>query len=165
MPQTRTQRHRAKVSAQLDALNAKVDALGSILTTLASASKVALPRETLQALQQPVVERASGSRRMDALATSGSHLFETMSRRQLLIRVALVVGAAVLSVSVPNFGFVVALMGSFTTMLVSFILPTVFFVLVHWDTLTRVQGILCALVLCVGVVGMGVGLVNTIFGV
>ena len=82
--------------------------------------------------------------------------------RSLFIRVALVVGAAILAVSVPNFGFVVALMGAFTTMLVSFILPTAFFLRVRWGSLSRLQVTLCVGVLLVGFAGMFVGLVNTL---
>merc|ERR1711981_180191 len=68
--------------------------------------------------------------------SSRDTLFETMSTRSLLVRLGLVLCAALLAVSVPNFGFVVALMGAFTTMLVSFILPTAFYLAVHRDTLT-----------------------------
>ena len=78
------------------------------------------------------------------------------------IWVGLVVLAASLAVSVPNFGFVVALMGAFTTMLVSFILPTVFFLKVRWDELSRLKIFLCLAVLLLGFVGMAVGLENTL---
>ena len=92
----------------------------------------------------------------------GFALFETMSTRSLLVRLALVVGAATLAVSVPNFGFVVALMGAFTTMLVSFILPTAFYLAVHWDGLSRISIFLCAAVILLGFAGMFVGLYNTL---
>ena len=88
-----------------------------------------------------------------------------MSGRSLLVRVALVVGAATLAVSLPNFGFVVALMGAFTTMLVSFILPAVFFLAVHWRALSWLRMALCAGVVLLGFAGMAVGLTNTLSGV
>ena len=87
-----------------------------------------------------------------------------MSTRSLLVRLGLVLCAALLAVSVPNFGFVVALMGAFTTMLVSFILPTAFYLAVHRDTLTTADAALCVAILCLGFGGMAVGLSNTLSG-
>ena len=55
----------------------------------------------------------------------------------LTMRIGLAVLAATLAVSVPNFGFVVALMGAFTTMLVSFILPAAFYLAVEWHVLLQ----------------------------
>ena len=98
-----------------------------------------------------VVEEASG-------------LLQAMSWPALFVRIGLVVVAATLAVSVPNFGFVVALMGSFTTMLVSFILPTAFFLIVRWHALSTLRIVLCIGVLLIGFAGMAVGLTNTLRG-
>ena len=78
------------------------------------------------------------------------------------LRVGLVVLAATLAVSVPNFGFLVAIMGAVTTMLVSFILPTTFFMVVHWEELTTMQFGMCVGILVLGVIGMAIGLYNTL---
>ena len=81
----------------------------------------------------------------------------------LTLRVGLVALAAVLAVTVPNFGFLVALMGAVTTMLVSFILPTAFYMMVHWSQISRLQTALCSGIILLGLVGMGIGLYDTLF--
>lgn len=183
VPLTETQLFRANLTSQLDGINAKIDALGSIVTALAAASKVKLPQTAVTTLQRPNcssveseassgdsppgVRRRSTSREGSQKARSeAAHdsLFEAMSTKSLLIRIFLVIGAAILSVSVPNFGFVVGLMGAFTTMLVSFILPTVFYVIVHWHSISRVNLMLCGCVIILGFGGMVVGLENTLSG-
>lgn len=79
------------------------------------------------------------------------------------LRVGLVLLAAFLAVSVPNFGFLVALMGCVTTMLVSFILPTAFYLQVHWRSGLSVPTLVgCFGILLLGFVGMGIGLYNTL---
>ena len=60
--------------------------------------------------------------------------------------------------------YVVALMGAFTTMLVSFILPTAFFLASTWGRLPLVQTALCIGVLILGFAGMYIGLANTLSG-
>ena len=54
-------------------------------------------------------------------------------------------------------------MGAVTTMLVSFILPTAFYVQVHWDELRTSTLVMCALVVLLGFVGMAIGLYNTVY--
>ena len=49
-------------------------------------------------------------------------------------------------------------------MLVSFILPTAFYLAVHWQTISRLHAALCGLVLVLGFAGMVIGLANTLFG-
>ncbi|KAL1511985.1 hypothetical protein AB1Y20_005261 [Prymnesium parvum] len=172
VPLTEAQLHRCHVDAQLDGLNTKMDALGVAVASIAAASSVSLPRETLAVLQRSLSSAASSvsgkrqnkSREITPSEANRFTIFEAVSSRSLMVRVALVGGAAFLAVSVPNFGFVVGLMGAFTTMLVSFILPTAFFITVHWETLTRVQLGLCAGVIILGFAGMAVGLANTLYG-
>ena len=122
--------HRGHVDSQLEAVHAKLDALGAVLTALARSSAVQLPRDALTALGglkgTPTAskgapsstgssdwpgEKASLSEEPPA-GGGGDGLFEALSTKSLLVRLSLVVGAAVLAVSVPNFGFAVALMGS-----------------------------------------------------
>lgn len=93
----------------------------------------------------------------------GESIFIGLSYLTFSLRVGLVVLAAVLAVTVPNFGFIVALMGAVTTMLVSFILPTAFYVLVHWGELNTPTLVMCALVVLLGFVGMVIGLHNTLY--
>ena len=100
----------------------------------------------------------------DGPTPNETSILQAMSRRSFFVRVALVLLAATLAVSLPNFGFVVALMGAFTTMLVSFILPAVFFLLVHWRQLSWLRVGLCAGVVLLGFAGMAVGLANTLSG-
>ena len=54
---------------------------------------------------------------------------------------------------------------AFTAMLVSFILPAVFFLAVHWRALSWLRTALCAGVVLLGFAGMAVGLTNTLSGV
>ena len=185
VPLTEEQLYRSNVSSQLDAINTKVDALGAVLTALAKSQSVKLPMEAVLALrssparsQKSADTSSVGSAELagalkreaeEAAAAAAdaarpSALFEAMSTRSLLIRLALVVGAAFLAVSVPNFGFVVALMGAFTTMLVSFILPTAFYMAVHYETLSKLHAALCAAVVLLGFAGMAIGLSNTLSG-
>ena len=89
-------------------------------------------------------------------------LWQDMTTDGFLLRVALVALSGVLALTVPNFAFMVSLLGSVTTMLISFILPTLFFVSIHWWELTRMHIFLCACVLAVGGVGMAVGLANAL---
>lgn len=185
---------RAATEARLEEVSAKVDAIGAAVLALANRSGAALPRSVTGALQQSMgamraavrtadddaasttstaastataaaaKASAAATASADAALTPPPSLLQAMSGRSLLVRVGLVLVAATLAVSVPNFGFVVALMGAFTTMLVSFLLPTAFFMAVFWSELSPLHLGLCAGVLAVGFLGMAVGLVNTLSG-
>ena len=48
-------------------------------------------------------------------------------------------------------------------MLVSFILPTIFYIAVHSQTLPRTHAVLCAGLLALGLIGMVVGLRNILY--
>ena len=95
-------------------------------------------------------------------ATCLEAVFEVTSATSLRIRVALVVGAAALAVTVPNFGFVVSLMGAFTTMLVSFILPVAFYLYACRATLGPLAVGANALIIVIGLIGMVVGVQSTL---
>ena len=47
-------------------------------------------------------------------------------------------------------------------MLVSFILPTAFYLQVHWEDLGLAHKVCCGLVILLGMVGMVIGLHNTL---
>jgi amino acid permease len=180
------------LSAKIDAIGAAILHLASVSSST-SEGKSKLPREITAALRAPSQKAPThcldsgetssmssmsagvgdlgvdeGSRGGaddddDDLRQAASFL-QAMSGRSLLVRIGLVIVAAILAVSVPNFGFVVALMGAFTTMLVSFILPTAFFLKVRAHALNRLQKALCVGTLLIGFAGMAIGLTNTLSG-
>ena len=53
-------------------------------------------------------------------------------------------------------------MGAVTTMLISFILPTLFYLIVRWHSLSYPVLIGCFSILLVGVIGMYLGLQTTL---
>lgn len=75
-----------------------------------------------------------------------------------LIKAGLLGLAALLAISVPNFGYVVSLMGSVTCMVMSFILPAACNLIVHHHT----HGVLS---LAFNVAIIGVGLIGMVAGV
>ena len=98
---------------------------------------------------------------MDTNSTSAS-LLQPMNATQFGLRLALVVVAFLVAVTVPNFGFVVSLMGAFTTMLVSFILPVAFYLFACSATLSPLAVVANMLIIAVGLVGMFVGVQSTL---
>jgi vesicular inhibitory amino acid transporter len=73
----------------------------------------------------------------------------------LAIKVVMMALAGLVALTVPNFGFIVALIGAFTCMLISLILPTLCNLAVHGRELST-----CAILLNVAIVAMGfVGMV------
>ena len=69
---------------------------------------------------------------------------------------------AAAAAAVPNFGFVVSLMGAFTTMLISFILPVAFYLYACRDELGTLAVVANVLIIIVGFVGMVVGVQSTL---
>ncbi|KAK9168715.1 hypothetical protein Syun_000855 [Stephania yunnanensis] len=82
---------------------------------------------------------------------SKSHLYS------ILIRTALVFSTLVVGLSVPFFGLVMSLIGSFLTMLVTLILPCACFLSILKGKVTRLQGCLCVLVIVIGLVSCIIG--------
>ncbi|XP_058204591.1 amino acid transporter AVT1C-like [Rhododendron vialii] len=70
----------------------------------------------------------------------------------ILIRTALVISTLVVSLTIPFFGLVMAFIGSLLTMLVTLILPCACFMSILRGKITRLQGLLCILIIAVGVV-------------
>jgi len=93
---------------------------------------------------------------------SGESLLQPMRPSDLLLRIGLVVVAFFVAVCVPNFGFVVALMGAFTTMLISFILPVAFYMYACWGRLGPLAICANSLVIAVGFLGMVTGVQSTL---
>ncbi|XP_057979156.1 amino acid transporter AVT1C-like isoform X1 [Malania oleifera] len=75
----------------------------------------------------------------------------------ILIRTALVISTLIVGLSVPFFGLVMALIGSFLTMLVSLILPCACYLSILKGRVTHLQGSLCVLVIVVGSLSSAIG--------
>ncbi|RWR91607.1 vacuolar amino acid transporter 1-like protein [Cinnamomum micranthum f. kanehirae] len=80
----------------------------------------------------------------------------------ILIRSALVVSTLLVGLSVPFFGLVMALIGSFLSMLVTLILPCACFLSILGRKVTWIQGFLCILIIVVGVLSSAFGTVSAL---
>ena len=83
-----------------------------------------------------------------------------VSLDSLVGRLLLLAAAGLLAASIPNFPFVIALIGSFTTMLISFIAPPLLYVGAHGRSLGWRSLSLNALLVLTGVAGMVAGVRN-----
>ena len=172
-------RWREAVHLKLAAISAQLTASTLIIKALAERSGVRLPKEAEAALSSATggLEAAGELAAETAIATdplgkgngNGAHeeahhssIFIGLNALTLALRVGLVALAATIAVTVPNFGFLVALMGAVTTMLVSFILPALFYAIVHWEGLGMGDLWLCGGIVMLGLLGMGIGLYNTL---
>jgi hypothetical protein len=108
------------------------------------------------------VAKASVPTTATSRALGKSAVLQDLSTLAIFARLALVASIALLAISIPNFHLVVALIGAFSTMLISFILPTLIYVLVHRHTLRTTHALLCAALIAVGFVGMVVGVQNAL---
>ncbi|XXG45413.1 hypothetical protein AAC387_Pa02g0501 [Persea americana] len=81
----------------------------------------------------------------------------------ILIRTGLVISTLVVALSIPFFGFVMALVGSFLTMLVALILPCACFLSILRGKVTRIQGSLCILIIIVGVISSAIGTTSALY--
>lgn len=88
--------------------------------------------------------------------------WQPMRAPEFALRVSLMIIAFIVAVSVPNFGFAVSLMGAFTTMLISFILPVVFYLCACWAQLSHVAIVVNVGIILFGFVGMVVGVQSTL---
>ncbi|KAF4346812.1 hypothetical protein G4B88_013282 [Cannabis sativa] len=75
----------------------------------------------------------------------------------ILIRTGLVISTLIVALSIPFFGLVMSLIGSFLTMLVTLILPCVCYLSILRGRITKVQGAMCIVVITVGVVSSSFG--------
>ena len=80
------------------------------------------------------------------------------------IKVAMMALAGLVALTVPNFGFIVALIGAFTCMLISLILPTLCNLAVHGRELSKCAILLNVAIVAMGFVGMVVGMRSTLSG-
>ena len=181
-PSDAESRWRERMTARLEFITAQLEQTTTVLKMLAQKQGVKLPEITLSkpmslmsrtgsilgrapslnpaVIKEEPIEEGEGENGEEEDVTASP--FIGLNAVTFALRLGLVVLAATLAVSVPNFGFLVAIMGAVTTMLVSFILPTTFFMVVHWEEMTKVQMIMCCGILVLGVVGMAIGLYNTL---
>lgn len=75
----------------------------------------------------------------------------------VMLRSALVLSSLVVALSVPFFGLVMSLVGSFLTMFVAYILPCACFLAILRSTVTWYQVVLCVFIIAVGLCCAGVG--------
>jgi len=97
-----------------------------------------------------------------SLGMESGRVLQRLGAIATLARLALVASLATIAVSIPDFHVVVALIGAFSTMLISFILPTIIYVIVHRDTLRLAHLLLDAALLALGFVGMVLGVQNAL---
>uniref|UniRef100_A0A0E0DBC9 Amino acid transporter transmembrane domain-containing protein n=1 Tax=Oryza meridionalis TaxID=40149 RepID=A0A0E0DBC9_9ORYZ len=75
----------------------------------------------------------------------------------VMLRSALVLSSLIVALSVPFFGLVMSLVGSFLTMFVAYILPCACFLAILRRTVTWYQVLLCVFIIVVGLCCAGVG--------
>jgi hypothetical protein len=88
------------------------------------------------------------------------HLFILLTADRVISRASLMGIAGLLATVVPNFGLCIALIGAVTTMLISLIAPALLWVAVQHSLqdLRSWHIVLSVLLVCLGLVGMAVGL-------
>jgi len=109
----------------------------------------------------------------DGLAEADAHdsdcslcddIFQDFNLVTLLIRAGLCAGSFAITVAVPGFAFVVSLMGAFTTMLVSFILPALLYLRVHAHKLGMLESAAYVAIIIAGFAGMYLGVSSVLAG-
>lgn len=96
------------------------------------------------------------------MSDDGDSFFLPLRASAVAVRLVLIALSGVLALSIPNFGFIVGLMGAFTTMLISFVLPAAFYLIVRGRSLSPLAIAGCVAVVAIGFAGMGVGLQATL---
>jgi len=82
-----------------------------------------------------------------------------------IIRTGLVISTLIVALSIPFFGFVMALIGSLLTMLVALILPCACFMCIAGKKITKLELILCIFIIVVGVVSAVIGTYSAVSGI
>jgi len=93
---------------------------------------------------------------------SSDGIWQPVTRLEFLCRVCVVASAATLAIVIPNFGFVISLLGAVSTMLLSFIIPAAFYLHVHWGELPLSHALLTGAIILLGFGGMALGLESTL---
>ncbi|XP_022992098.1 amino acid transporter AVT1C-like [Cucurbita maxima] len=80
----------------------------------------------------------------------------------ILIRTALVISTLLVGLSVPFFGLVMSLIGSLLTMFISLILPCACFLSILKGKVTRLQGIVCGIIIVIGLIAAAFGTYSSV---
>ncbi|XP_043698939.1 amino acid transporter AVT1C-like [Telopea speciosissima] len=80
----------------------------------------------------------------------------------IFIRTSLVISTLLVGLTIPFFGLVMALIGSVFTMLVTLILPCACFLSILRGKVTRLQVLLCILIITIGIVSSAFGTISAI---
>ncbi|KAG6601177.1 Amino acid transporter AVT1B, partial [Cucurbita argyrosperma subsp. sororia] len=80
----------------------------------------------------------------------------------ILIRTALVISTLLVGLSVPFFGLVMSLIGSLLTMFISLILPCACFLSILKGKVTRLQGIVCGIIIIIGLIAAVFGTYSSV---
>ncbi|BAH92517.1 Os04g0201500 [Oryza sativa Japonica Group] len=91
------------------------------------------------------------------LVASKIAVWTTTYSNIVMLRSALVLSSLIVALSVPFFGLVMSLVGSFLTMFVAYILPCACFLAILRRTVTWYQVLLCVFIIVVGLCCAGVG--------
>ena len=136
------------------------DALEAFVALEAATSKSHEPSKAAERDVSYVSVRSAGSAGSGGGGAPG--VFLAWDGLQVCLKAGLLALAAFLAVSVPNFGYVVSLMGACTCMLMSFILPALCNLFVHWHVHTALLRALNVAVVGLGFAGMAIGLQGTL---
>lgn len=82
-----------------------------------------------------------------------------------IIRTGLVISTLIVALSIPFFGYVMALIGSLLTMLVALILPCACYISIAGKKITKLELILCIFIMVVGLVSAIIGTYSAVSGI
>ncbi|KGN52251.1 amino acid transporter AVT1C [Cucumis sativus] len=80
----------------------------------------------------------------------------------ILIRTALVVSTLLVGLAIPFFGLILSLIGSLLTMFISLILPCACFLSILKGKVTRLQGIVCVIIMVIGLIAAAFGTYSSV---
>ncbi|KAL4015508.1 hypothetical protein IC575_023093 [Cucumis melo] len=80
----------------------------------------------------------------------------------ILIRTALVVSTLLVGLGIPFFGLILSLVGSLLTMFISLILPCACFLSILKGKVTRLQGIVCVIIMVIGLIAAAFGTYSSV---
>ncbi|CAK9317019.1 unnamed protein product [Citrullus colocynthis] len=80
----------------------------------------------------------------------------------ILIRTALVISTLLVGLGIPFFGLIMSLIGSLLTMFISLILPCACFLSILKGKVTRLQGIVCGIIMIIGLIAAAFGTYSSV---
>ena len=141
----------------------RVATCGVLLSTFTSISVLSVPVARICREAAACGDRAAITRlRQRASSTLG--VLQHADALTLCIKVSMMTLAAVLATTVPNFGLIVALIGAFTCMLISLVLPALCHLAVHRTELSLCSLAMHAIIVLAGLIGMVIGVQGTLAG-